>query len=307
VKQAQLTSTVDVQIGVALKRLDTVQITNLMTDLQKQSDAIVSGEQIVTLQIFVLSKDGTKTELKTFNQPITLTLPIPKTAKASRVGIYGIDEQKRIQYVGGTITEGNRITTDVSQSGQYGAIVYDKSFTDVDSRHWAEQVIKDMAARHVIKGLPDGMFSPNKEVTRGEFVSLLVRLMKLPTGEDTPFADVAANDWFAGEISAAAKAGFIHGSNDGLFHPNAAITREEMAVLLMNAYKASGMKELEDMPHAAFRDQANISDWARQSIDEAVSLGLLRGSGQNMFHPANPLTRAESAQVLANLLEKWKN
>ncbi|OPA74059.1 hypothetical protein BVG16_25240 [Paenibacillus selenitireducens] len=307
VKQAQLTSTVDVQIGVALKRLDTVQITNLMTDLQKQSDAIVSGEQIVTLQIFVLSKDGTKTELKTFKQPITLTLPIPKTAKASRVGIYGIDEQKRIQYVGGTITEGNRITTDVSQSGQYGAMSYDKSFTDVDSRHWAEQVIKDMAARHVIKGLPDGTFSPNKEVTRGEFVSLLVRLMKLPTGEDTPFADVETNDWFAGEVSAAAKAGFIHRSNDGLFHPNAAITREEMAVLLMNAYKASGMKELEDMPHAAFRDQANISDWAQQSIDEAVSLGLLRGSGQHMFHPANPLTRAESAQVLANLLEKWKN
>lgn len=296
----------DVTIVVEVKPLASNLISERMHRLQQQSGAALVGDNIVEVRIFVKTKDGKTTDLKRFSKPVAISFAVPDSAKPSRVGIYRITDNRLIEYAGGRLTGDKRIITEITGPGQYSALAYDKSFTDVAASHWASEAIKDMAARHIISGMPDGSFSPNNSVTRGEFAALLARLLQLPASEDIPFADVKASDWFAKEVSAAAKAGIINGAGNGLFNPNAAVTREQMAVMLTNAFRAADGQIPEGTKHAGFKDQDVISAWAKQSIDEAVVLGLLRGGSNNMFHPKKLATRAEAAQVLASLLGKLK-
>lgn len=207
-----------------------------------------------------------------------------------------------MEYVGGK-QEGKRLTVLVNRPGQYSAIAYDQTFKDVAASHWAAEVIKDMAARHVLGGFPDGSFAPDKQVTRAEFASMLARILDLPAGQGVTFTDIGENAWYGKEIAAAVEAGIVQGSGDGKFHPNQSVTREEMAVMLVNAYAAAGGRMLDHPSDAVFKDQGQISKWAQEAINKAVGAGLLQGSGGN-FNPAQGTTRAESARALANLLAK---
>gem|GEM_PF-84893 len=297
----------DLTIAIEARSLADGDAAKLLQSSQRLAGAALSGNRIVEVRIFAATKDGGITELERFAEPLTLTLELPEGARPVRVGVYRLADNGAPVYAGGRLTDDGRIVAEIDRSGRYGAIAYDKQFPDIRANHWAGEAIKDMAALHVITGLPDGTFSPDRGVTRGELVALLVRLLRLPAGEGAAFADVKADDWYADEVAAAVKAGIVRGSGSGNFNPNAAVTREEMAVMLVNAYRAAGGGSgAASAPTPQFGDGGEISAWAAESIDAAVRAGLLRGSGNNKFNPGKPTTRAESAQLMVNLLEALK-
>lgn len=268
---------------------------------QNEKNAVLTAGRIFRLGISVQTKDGKSSSLPQFGNKVKLTLDIPEGAKPERTGIYRITASA-MEYVGGKREE-KRLTVLVNRPGQYSAIAYDQTFKDVAVSHWAAEVIKDMAARHVLGGFPDGSFAPDKQVTRAEFASMLARILDLPAGQGVTFTDIGENAWYGKEIAAAVQAGIVQGSGDGKFHPDQSVTREEMAVMLVNAYAAAGGRMLDHPSDNAFKDQGQISKWAQEAINKAVGAGLLQGSGGN-FNPAQGTTRAESARALANLLAK---
>lgn len=85
-----------------------------------------------------------------------------------------------------------------------------------------------------------------------------------------------------------------------LFDPNAPVTRQEMAVLLMNAYALKGTSE-GTLQSGSFADEDKISVWANSAIKNAQALGLVQGRGDGGFAPTEPLTRAEAAQAVYQL------
>ena len=88
----------------------------------------------------------------------------------------------------------------------------------------------------IITGYEDGTFGPNKNITRAEFATIMVRSLKLEQDASANnFTDVAADHWAVGYIGAAVKAGIVNGMGDGTFAPNANVTEEQAVKMIVAA------------------------------------------------------------------------
>ncbi len=166
--------------------------------------------------------------------------------------------------------------------------------------HWAKTDVMAMYRAGVVTGVTDKTFEPDRNITRAEFAALIARTLKLEdkTGN---FKDVPADKWFAPYVGACADAGIISGF-DGNFRPEDNITRQEMAVIIVNAYSYLG-KAGANGGIEAFTDKNDIADWAKSSVDVASSVGLISGMGDGSFAPFANATRAQAASLLSRLVK----
>ncbi|WP_336773486.1 polysaccharide lyase family 8 super-sandwich domain-containing protein [Paenibacillus sp. MMO-58] len=196
------------------------------------------------------------------------------------------------------------VTTD--KPGVYSVMEYNKSFMDIPSGHWAERAVKVLAAKAIVNGSDDRHYNPTGQTTRAEFAALLVRLLGLQAGESYPFNDVADNAWYAADVSAAFQSGIVSGTTDREFNPNAPITREQMAIMVVRAFVHVNGKQTIGSNPLIFSDRSDISSWAEEAVRAAVKLGLMQGNGNGRFSPQDNATRAETAMVVWNLLKALK-
>ena len=167
----------------------------------------------------------------------------------------------------------------------------DVHFTDIHG-HWAEVTIQLLAGKGVVVGYPDGTFKPDHAITRAEFAAILVRAMGLPLVEGNVFTDTA-DHWASNAISSAYAYGYIHGYNQNTYAPDELITREQMAMMIVNAL------QLEDVQVGqTFADQGMISTWAQQSVAAAVEHSMIAGYPDNTMKPKAHATRAEALTVI---------
>jgi len=160
--------------------------------------------------------------------------------------------------------------------------------------HWAESSIKKLAALGAVGGYPDGSFKPDKFITRGEFVTVLVKAFKLAPEGGKAFADTA-NHWAKESIATAAFHGIVSGYDETTFGPDDLITREQMAAMIVKAVKLNTVTEETD-----YADNANISDWAREAIATATRNKIMNGYPDNTIRPRGNATRAETVAVILN-------
>ena len=228
-----------------------------------------------------------------------------------KLGAYWYNEQtKKWDFIGGKVDKVNKtVTFDTDHFSYYSLMVYEKSFSDL-AGHWAKQDIELMAARHVAKGTPDGLFNPNQTVTRAQFAAMLSRTMglKVVAGAAQYFSDVRQSDWYYGEVMAAYTAGIVKG-NGSDFLPNDLITREQMAAMTVRALAYKGIKSTLSSEQAtaklsAFSDSSKISGWAAADVAGAVDWQLVRGYPDGGFKPAGNATRAESIVIIKRMSDK---
>lgn len=178
----------------------------------------------------------------------------------------------------------------------------DSYFTDVEDNHWAKQPIEELYKKGIINGKAEHIYAPDANVTRAEFVSLIVRSLKVEAkAYADSFEDVDSGDWYADAIETALGLGLI--SKDTLFRPNDSITREEMAKIIVGASELDTKIDLPNTFVPGFADYDFISDWAVGYVTKAAYLELLKGDDAGAFNPKNNLTRAESAMVIYRFLQ----
>ncbi|MNE63906.1 Endoglucanase precursor [compost metagenome] len=165
--------------------------------------------------------------------------------------------------------------------------------------------MKSLSSKQIVTGVSASEFNPGANVTRAEFTALLVRALGIEAGGQTTFSDVQAHAWYAPYVAAAVSQGIVSGRSSALFAPNAAISREEMAAMVIRALEVKqGQKVSQSSSSAGFADAASISPWAAVYVNTAAGLGLVQGRDGNQFAPKANMTRAESAQVIFKLLAK---
>lgn len=164
--------------------------------------------------------------------------------------------------------------------------------------HWAENLITRLVRLGSISGYPDGTFKPNNNITRGEFATILVETYGLTqkTGGGKTFKDTEQH-WAKDYISIAASHGILKGYSDTEFGPDDKITREQMAVMIVNAAQAE-----QNVAATAFQDQNKVSGWAAEAVKAATKAGIIQGYPDNTFKPQNNATRAEAVTVILNSL-----
>ncbi|BFT73714.1 S-layer homology domain-containing protein [Paenibacillus sp. P36] len=181
-------------------------------------------------------------------------------------------------------------------------------FKDADE-HWAKSDIYYLTGKDIISGVSDNEFSPNNEITRGEFVKLIAGAAGADVSAYTnsTFADVKSTDWYAPYVAWAEKNKVVNGIDAESFAPNANISREQMAVILIRLTNLVGYKLESNVTPNQFGDEASISSYAVEAVKFAQQAGIINGLPNNQFAPAKSATRAEAAKMLATLLKAMEN
>lgn len=151
-----------------------------------------------------------------------------------------------------------------------------------------------------IAGFPDGSVRPNAYISRGEVAMIFYRQLNTETrtkfrSSTNDFKDVGSKDWNNIAISTLAQMGILTGRGDGIFDPNANITRAEFAVI------CSRFDKLDSSVVGSFKD-VPASHWAYKEIYSAVAKGWVEGYEDGSFRPDQNITRAETITLVNRVL-----
>lgn len=186
------------------------------------------------------------------------------------------------------------------------AVMYNAAkFTDVPA-DWAEDSIYMLAKLGIINGTGGKTFTPNGEVTRAQFVTMLARATEgidLSSYKNTAFTDCEAGSWYEAPVAWAKECGIIQGVGNGLFAPGAKITRQEIVTILYRYinYCKFTVKNVNDAP--AFADAAKIAPYAQDAVTALYKTGIVKGMSETEFGPTLTATRAQAATFIARLLQ----
>lgn len=184
-------------------------------------------------------------------------------------------------------------------------------FSDI-STHWASGCIVALAQRELINGYPNGTFRPRASVSRAEFAALMPRIFPqlLAKQEATAFRDVFAEYWASDSITWVSERGLFGGYPDDTFRPRLTMSRAQVIVVLMAGLEASQgvdatlAEPAGDALERAFRDAAQIPDYARGAISAALDRQLLDVvSEPRLFKAQQAITRGEVAALCCRVLD----
>lgn len=271
----------------------------------KENTAATAVSGVYELKLQIIKKDGTSLPVTTFKQPVTLTLKLQGNPVKDWTGVFYLGDNGELKYIGGAAQADGSLTAAVTHFSKYAALQINIVFKDVPDTHWASAAIKSLAAKQVATGVSAAEFEPARKVTRAEFTALLMRALGQSGEGGALFADVRADAWYSSYVAAAVKSGIVNGHSSTAFAPDATISREEMAVMIIRALEFKQGKLLASSTGPVlFADASSISEWAHAYVNAAVELELVEGRDHHLFAPQGQLTRAESAQVIYKLLGK---
>lgn len=184
-------------------------------------------------------------------------------------------------------------------------------YTDI-SGHWAKSYIEQAIESGLMTGESSTAFSPNKAITRGQFVTVLGRFaginadawkMNYPTKNGSLFTDVSKSKYYAPYVNWATRTGVTRGVGHGKFDPTAPITREQMLTMLKRYADSSGKTFTETGSTVTFADTGKISGFAKDAVNAMQKCGIIEGmtgsDGKTYFSPKHNATRAQAAVIFA--------
>ena len=179
------------------------------------------------------------------------------------------------------------------------------TYKDVKKEDWFYESVKYVTEEELMNGTGEG-FEPEEMMTREMLVTVIYRMSGEPDvlNIDTKFKDVEDETWYSDAIKWAAENGIVSGINDTLFGIEQNITREQMAVMFMRYANAMGYDTSALAELSCYADYYQISQWAVDSFEWAVAVGLIYGKDEQTLAPADFATRAEVATIITRFCEK---
>ena len=167
-----------------------------------------------------------------------------------------------------------------------------------------ERQIVELAKRGVISGRSEEIFDTQSNVTREEFIKILVSAFDLIEDREyaSDFVDVDAGAWYFKYVACAEELGITSGNGDGMFGTGRSITREEMAAMLLRTLDIAGVQLKDINEEIVFIDSDDISPWAQDACRTLQKAGIISGLDNGSFEPKASTTRAQAAVVVYKTL-----
>jgi len=198
------------------------------------------------------------------------------------------------------------VTFTTTHFSQYAVSYVVKTFADVSQYRWAQKEIEVLASKGIINGTSQTTFSPAENITRADFLVLLVRTLGLTADFSDNFSDVYKTDYYYDAIGVAKALGITTGVGNNKFNPKEPISRQDMMVLCDRALKIAGV--LETKGSAAdiqkFSDKGSVAAYAVESVAAIVKEGIVQGNGDGTLNPLGHATRAETAVIMYRIYNK---
>ncbi len=172
------------------------------------------------------------------------------------------------------------------------------AFSDVASGSTFAGDIAFVSQKGLMSGKEGGFFRPEEAVTRGQLVTILYRLEGQPAVSGVGFPDVAAGSYCEKAVKWAAANGITAGGADGLFRPDAPISREQLAAFLYRYNNHKGYQTAKQADLGSFSDGDSVASYARDALAWANGAGLVNGTSDGRLNPSGGATRGQAAAIL---------
>ncbi|MCL2827532.1 MAG: S-layer homology domain-containing protein [Oscillospiraceae bacterium] len=200
--------------------------------------------------------------------------------------------------------------TGAEETSVAGEILRSRPFFDVARNDWFFTAVYFVSTHDIMRGTSNITFAPHDSFSRSMVATTLFRihhgrLANATDPRDTPFHDVAADEWYTPYVSWAYTNGITEGRPGGLFAPDDAVTRQEFATML-HRYVAL-LTDMDDTAHqgpqwSIFVDRSAIAPWAYEALTWANYHGIIRGRDGNIIAPTDSTIRAEAATMLTRFM-----
>lgn len=177
-------------------------------------------------------------------------------------------------------------------------VTHAAEFSDVTTENKYYEPVKILSGLGIINGYQDGTFGPDKDVTRAEFATMLMRAMaSAGIGSTdlagTPFTDLGDASWAVSDVRTAYDLGIINGMTATTFEPNSNVTFEQALKMIVCALNYGGQAE-------SIQASAPGQPWYYGYVQTARSLGLIDNI---VMVEGQPAKRSHIAQMIYNALE----
>ncbi len=155
-----------------------------------------------------------------------------------------------------------------------------------------QAAIEYLYIHNIIKGYDDGTFKPDKTISRGELLKILVGAAGYINPDATKyhncFSDVK-NTWHAPYICFAKEKGWVSGYDDGTFKPDKAISKVEAIKMLMGSEFPPALNAASQT--SKYSD-VDFKKWYGQYMFPAEAMKILDFGGI-FYYPEVFITRGE--------------
>ncbi|MFC4305212.1 InlB B-repeat-containing protein [Cohnella boryungensis] len=198
-------------------------------------------------------------------------------------------------------------------SVQQAAASEPSGFQDVRPTDWFYEAAVYVQKNGIFSGTGGGLFSPKGTMTRAMYVTALGRMAGVDVSEysASSFADVPAGIWYAPYVAWAVKKGIAGGTGGRNFSPDATVSREQMATLILRYFESYQIPyQSSNRITTEPSDLANVSSWAADAVVKLWQAGLFAGDSNGNFNPHGQASRAEAAILFMRsnaVVEAWAN
>ncbi|UQZ36154.1 cellulosome anchor protein [Paenibacillus sp. PK3_47] len=255
--------------------------------------------------------DGKAVEWQNKNAPVKVSLPyMPAPAdlkNSEHLVVWYIDEAGRAAKVSNTkySPAESRVTFSTSHFSKFAVSYVFKTFNDAAVFRWAQKPIEVLASKGIINGVSDTAFAPQANITRADFLVILVRTLGLTADFSGNFSDVSPSAYYYEALGIARQLGIATGTGNGGFNPAEPVSRQDLMVLSRRALQINGTAVTEG--NAAdlrkYSDWAELSAYAAEDVAAMVKEGLVSGSG-TALSPKAYANRAEAAVIMYRIFNK---
>lgn len=259
-----------------------------------------------------LSIDGKQTDWSNRNAPVTVSVPYTPTAaelaNPESIVVWYLDGSgKAVSVPNGRYDPATgRVTFFTTHFSDYAVAYVHKTFSDLSNVEWARKAIEVMASKGITSGTGNSTFSPRANITRADYMVLLINTLDLTADFTENFDDVKPGTYYYNAAGTAKKLGIATGSGNNRFNPTENISRQDMMVLANRALeKYQGLKAADNNTILEkFSDKKDIAEYAAGSLSTLANEGWIEGSG-NKLNPRSAATRAEVAVFLYSIYNKY--
>ena len=177
-------------------------------------------------------------------------------------------------------------------------------FRDFDKSAWYAEAVSTGVDNGLLYGKSATILDPNGSLIRAEMAAVINRSFGCYKAADiSRYKDVSRGKWYYNDIALAVQMGTYNGRSTTAMMPDAPITRQEAMTVVARALELDHTAYA-DTDLSKFADAKVVSNWALPYIRAMVGAGYIRGRGK-VLAPQDNITRAEFAQIFANIIQSY--
>ena len=169
---------------------------------------------------------------------------------------------------------------------------------------WAKDQVNEALSHALVPNSLGNDYRVN--ITRAQFAATAVRLYEAmsgayaPAAKENPFTDTKD-----AAVLQAAELGFVSGMGEGIFAPDALVTREQAASMLSRVYTKLG-GEIPSVGATSFTDDSAIGGCAKDAVAFMSGKGIVSGVGDNSFNPGGNATIEQALSISLRMYNSLK-